>query len=57
MGGRVKGGRRYYWPDEEPESSAFLEPGDYYEMVVRRTCGFCGQEGHKVDACPHRPVS
>lgn len=37
--------------DEEPELTGWLEHDEY---VAMDGCTYCGLEGHRADACPHK---
>lgn len=44
-------GKRYFWPDEEPEPDFPRISHESYEG----TCKFCGHEGHNHRRCPNKP--
>jgi len=48
----VSGGKRYYFPDEEPDRLPWL-PYDEWKALVGTLCKHCGHDDHKHDDCPN----
>jgi hypothetical protein len=50
----MAGPKRYYFPDEEPETDFVAY--EHWVEATRGLCGWCGQKGHQKADCPSRPL-